>query len=524
MPIVSSKGIAQFTGSFTAREFKHLYRRTHFGLDQNTLASGSSLSLAQCITNYLKLSPEPAPPVNYYQATKADPVVPLGQTWVTAPANGDFNGLRTLSFKRWMISNCYKDTTITEKMTMFLHSFLPINTDVGDPRYLYNNYIMLRRNCLGNFKTIIKQLSIDPGMLRFLNGYLNQKNAPDENYARELMELFTLGKGYSPIYSESDIQEAAKVLTGYQVDTATATYKFTSSRHDTTNKTFSAFFNNTIITGKTGTAGETELDDVLTMIFAKDEASEYFVRRLYKFFLYYDIDATVEANVIKPLALIMRQNNYEILPVITAFFNSEHFYDGYSIGSNIKQPLDFILGYAKEMKIALPAESDVAKYYTIMGEFHSFCTLLLEDPYDPASVSGWEAFYQFPNYHENWINTDTIQKRSQLSTYMLVGYTKSGFKVVSDYLEVTKGFANPSDPNLLTEQALGYLHSIDSTAAQKAKLKNYLLFGQSDDYYWTNAWNDHISDPTNVVKKKLVTDLLLGFYKYMTDLAEYQLI
>ncbi|MFY7860820.1 MAG: hypothetical protein ACOVP5_01230, partial [Chitinophagales bacterium] len=114
MPIVSTKGIAQFTGSFTAREFKHLYRRTHFGLDQNTLASGSSLSLAQCITNYLKLSPEPAPTVNYYQAAKADPVVPLGQTWVTAPPDGDFNGVRTSSFKRWMISNCLKDKTITE--------------------------------------------------------------------------------------------------------------------------------------------------------------------------------------------------------------------------------------------------------------------------------------------------------------------------------------------------------------------------------------------------------------------------
>lgn len=524
MPIASSKGIAPYTGTFGAREFKHLYRRTHFGVSQSIISANSTKTLNQCISEYLTLSAEPSPPVNYYQSQKADPTVPYGQTWILSPMDVDFNGLRQSSFRRWLAGNCLTDNTATEKMTLFLHSFLPINSDVNDPRYIYNNYMMLRRNCFGNFKTIIKLLSIDPGMLQFLNGYLNQKNAPDENYARELMELFTLGKGYSPIYSESDIQEAAKVLTGYQIDNTTATYKFTSNRHDTSNKTFSAFFNNTVITGKTGAAGESELDDLINMIFAKDEVADYFVKKLYKFFCYYEIDSVVETNVIKPLAAMLRSNNYEILPVITALFKSEHFYDTYSVGCHIKSPADFTLGYVREMQVALPSKTDHKTYYDVLGELTNICGLLRQDLFNPPNVSGWEAYYQFPNFHENWINTDTIQNRNKISTFLLIGYTKSSFLIKADFLAVTASFKNPEDPNKLITEATEFLHSTPIIPEQVALLKGILLFGQTQDFYWTNAYNDYITNPTDASKKKIVSDLLTLFYKNIMELAEYQLI
>ena len=106
-------------------------------------------------------------------------------------------------------------------------------------------------------------------MLRYLNGYLNSNTAPDENYARELQELFTLGKENNPNYTEDDVKQAARVLTGWRIDNNTNTYFFQANRHDTGNKQFSSFFNNKIITGRSGnTAGDLELDEFLNMIFS----------------------------------------------------------------------------------------------------------------------------------------------------------------------------------------------------------------------------------------------------------------
>lgn len=530
MPIVSSKGLAPYTGSFKANELKHLYRRTHFGMSRTDFNNHSSKTLAQMLSAILVATPEPAPPLNHYEnllsdPTTKEPAIPYGMTWVnTVPTKPEINGWKIRSFKSWLLMNFLSDDTITEKMTFFLHSFLPITHDVNDPRYLYFNYKMLRANCLGNFKTLIKSVSLDPGMLVFLNGDKNQKIAPDENYARELQELFTIGKDFTPIYSEDDIKQAAKVLTGYQINTVGPTYKFTSSRHDTSDKQFSSYYGNKIITGKSGAAGETELDELIDMIFANNDVALHFCRNLYKFFVYYEIDATVEANVIVPLANMFRTGNYEILPVLQTLFNSEHFFDTDTFGSMIKSPVDYMLGQVKEMEVKLPPNTNIETQYEVYNDLNSYCALLRQEPYDPPSVSGWEAYYQAPLFHETWITTDTVANRNKLSYYLIVGYTKRGFWVGTDLIDFTKKFTNPSDPNVLIDEALAWLHTISATPELKAFLKTILLFGQSQDYYWSNIWDDHINSPTDAVKKKRVTDLLSSFYKYILELAEYHLI
>lgn len=529
MPIVSNKGLSAYTGNFSERELKHLLRRTRFGINRQQISSYNGQTLNQVLSDILKMSPEPAPPLNHYetliQPQYKEAAIPFGSTWVnTTPQFPEINFQKINSFRYWLAINYYRDTTITEKMALFLHSFIPISTDVNDPRFLYQNYKMLRANALGNFKTIIKSSLLDSGILRYLNGDVNQKNSPDENLARELQELFTLGKGFTPIYNESDVKEAAKVLTGYQIDRNTGLVKFTPTRHDTIDKTFSSFYNNTIITGKAGAAGQDELDDLVNMIFTKNEVALHFCRKLYGFFVYYDIDSTVEANVIVPLANIMRTNNYEILPVLQALFTSEHFFDTDVYGSHIKSPVDVIFGQFKEMEITLPDNSDLLKYYEVYGELFAGSFLLRQLPYEPPNVSGWEAYYQKPLMHENWITTDTIANRNKYAVILLFGYTKRTFKIQVDTIQFTKGFSNPADPNILKDDALKFLHTIPATAELKSYLKTILLFGQSQDYYWTNAWNDHINNPTDAAKKKLVSDLLFAFYKYIVELAEYQLM
>jgi len=529
MPIVSNKGIAAYNGTFGSKEIKHLLRRTQFGINRQDIVTYNGMTLNQVLSAILAMTPEPSPPLNHYESlinppTYKEPSIPLGTTWVnTTPLYPEINFHKVNSFKSWLAINYYKDNSVIEKMTLFLHSFLPISHDANDPRHLYNNYKLLRANALGNFKTLIKSCLLDSGILKYLNGDVNQKDAPDENLARELQELFTLGKGFTPIYNESDVKQVAKVLTGYTIDRTTGLVVFNPNRHDTTNKTFSVYYSNTVIAGKTGTSGKDELDDLVHMIFLKDDVALHFCRKLYGFFVYYEIDSTVEANVIVPLANIMRSNNYEILPVVQALFASDHFFDTDTYGSHIKSPLDFIFGQFKEMEIPLPSNADILQQYEVYAELFVASYVLRQSPYDPPNVSGWEAYYQKPLLHQNWITTDTISYRNKFSVYYIFGYTKRGYKIQADVINFTKGFSNPSDPNVLINDALNFLHTIPSTADLRTHLKTILLYGQAQDYYWTNAWDDHINNPTDTAKKKLVSDLLFLFYKYILELAEYQL-
>ena len=175
------------------------------------------------------------------------------------------------------------------------------------------------------------------------------------------------------------------------------------------------------------------------------------------------------------------------------------------------------------MEISLPNATDLLQQYEVYSEMFASSFVLRQLPYDPPNVSGWEAYYQKPLLHENWITTDSIAYRNKFSVYYMTGYSKRGFKIQVDTINFTKGFLNPSDPNVLIDDALSFLHTIPSNSDLKAHLKTILLYGQAQDYYWTNAWNDHINNPTDVAKKKLVNDLLFLFYKYIVELAEYQL-
>jgi len=164
-------------------------------------------------------------------------------------------------------------------MTMFLHNHFSTETDnVSNPNYIYNHHNLLRTNALGNFKSLVRSVTVDPAMLVYLNGQVNTASAPDENYGRELQELFCCGKGPDSQYTESDVKMAAKVLTGWRNDSTKFSSYFTASRHDTTSKQFSAFYQNKIITGRTGTtAGDLEINDLMDMIFLPMKLQNMFV-------------------------------------------------------------------------------------------------------------------------------------------------------------------------------------------------------------------------------------------------------
>jgi uncharacterized protein (DUF1800 family) len=292
--------------------------------------------------------PLPSPPINNYNDDKyVDPEIPTGADWTASlKYDGMSNGRRKNSFKSWWFGLMTgQDRSIREKMVLFWHNHFVTETNtVDNALFCYRYNTLLRKYALGNFKELVRAITAEPAMLRYLNGYANTKKAPDENYGRELQELFTVGKGPGSHYTESDVKAAARVLTGYTIDYKTYTASFDPNRHDQGDKQFSAFYDNHVIKGMKGKGSEAEVDELVELIFSRDEVSAFICRKLYRFFVYHTIDETTEKEVIKPLAQLFRKKKYEIAPVLEELLCSRHFFDPGNNGSMIKSPVDLTVG------------------------------------------------------------------------------------------------------------------------------------------------------------------------------------
>ncbi len=257
-----------------------------------------------------------------------------------------------------------------------------------------------------------------------------------------------------------------------------------------TTKNFSAFYNNTVIAGQSGAAGENELDQLLNMIFAQSETAKHIVRRLYMFFVYYKIDAGVESNVIEPLAQELISNNFEILPVLQTLFKSEHFYDMAHMSCHIKSPYDFAMGFIRELEAPMPAnEPDLQM---ALHKLNLFTGQMGMELHNIQQVAGWIAYYQTPGFHENWINASTLSARIDFSKQFLNGLNYGGpSNLKLDILSFVSTFTNPSDPNALVQEACTRLYSYDISQNGRDFLKSFLLAGgPGADSYWVQATFD----------------------------------
>lgn len=532
----TTSGLNPYTGPFGTNEIIHLLKRTMFGAAKVDVDYFKTKPLSQAVNELLTVAvTPPSPPVKNY-ANPVDPAdldtgVAAGTTWVNTNTNdGTVNSQRITSLKSWWTGLMINQSrTILEKMVLFWHNhFSTETTDIGRAIWCYQNNAILRKNAVGNFKQFVKDITLDTGMLRYLNGYLNTNTAPDENYGRELQELFTVGKGIdngSPPYSESDVKAAAKVLTGWTVNNTTNTSTFNSAKHDITNKQFSSFYNNTVITGRSGTAGANELDDMLNMIFATTDVSKFICRKIYRWFVYYDIDAATESNIIDPLAQIFRTNNYEIKPVLDALLKSEHFFDALNQGCQIKSPVDANISLCREFGVAFPPASDYVNAYYMWDYIRTQSSNMQQNIGDPPDVAGWKPYYQAPQFYEIWINSDTLPKRNQFTDTMAnSGFTRNGKNIKIDFIAFAKTLSNPGDPNILIDDSVTYLFRLPLSQASKNQLKtDILLSGQTQDHYWTDAWTAYTANPNDLTNATIVKNRLRDLYQYLMKLAEYQL-
>ncbi|WP_460503073.1 DUF1800 domain-containing protein, partial [Hymenobacter agri] len=520
--------LAPYTGTWGYAQAAHLLRRSLFGPTRTEILAAAGSNLTAVLNTLLTPAATPAPPVN---VSTTDTSVPIGQTWTGQAFDQNFEGVRRASLRDWWLGQQLNQTTsLTEKMTLFWHNHFVIEFgDINDARMGYEYCRLLRQHALGNVKQLAKDVTVTPAMLRYLNGNQSVVGAPNENYGRELLELFTVGKG--PLigpgnytnYTEADVQAAARVLTGWR-DQATAPVGsyFTASRHDTTTKVFSSAFGNASIAPN----GAAEYQDLINLIFQQTETARFLVRKLYRWFVYYLIDTQVETDIIQPLATILINNSFNITLVLRALLGSQHFFDALNMGCLIKSPLDFTVGLLRKMEVVFPtATANLTAQYAHWDYINSLAYVQQQTLGDPPNVAGWAAYYQTPQFHELWINAVTLPRRNQVTDlYIGTGSTRGGVKAVIDPVALAQSFpaATASDCNLLIAEFVQLMVPIALTVNQVAFLKAALLPGLPD-FEWTVEWQAFLAAPTNTAKRTAVATKLQAMLRALMGLAEYHL-
>ncbi len=515
-----ASGLQPYSGVWNEQTATHLLRRAMFGATPLQIRQAMQQGLNATLDELLQDRPAPEPPID----------ITTGRTWHDQPFNNEQNADgRYYSYLRawWIGLMITQPISLIEKMTLFWHNhFVSDRAANADARYLYRQNALFRRFALGNFKALTLEVTIDPAMLRYLNGNVNVAGRPNQNYARELFELFTIGKGpelaqgnYTN-YTEQDVAAASRVLTGwrdvgYRSTTVPIGAVFDVTRHDTGNKQFSPAFQNTVIRGRnSASAGMEELKDLLDMIFQQAETARFLVRKLYRWFVYYVIDSTVERNVIEPLAQLLRQNNYELRPVLRTLFASQHFFDAQTMGAFIKSPADFIVGMHRFFFPNNPT-GQTQLIPTVQRYISWFSTLQMNLMQHPT-VAGWDAYYQEPSYHQLWINSATLPARHSYSDAIVTATNLNRIAIV-------QALPNPSAPYQMVRDLSRHIFAVELSDEQIQDLVDNVLMPGVPYYEWTEQWNDLMRNPNDMNKRRAVDMRLQNLLRFMLRMAEYQL-
>ncbi len=390
----SSAGtLAPYAGAFDTGMGQHLQRRIGFGASADRVQELDGLTVDAAISQIVAdavARPMPEPP-HWVDAG----LPPDGSSDAVYQAYFDNNVEWGFTYSQEWILSLYEGG-LRERMTLFWSNHFVTEMDVYFfAPMMYRYLTLLRTHALGNFKQMVYDIGIDPAMLNYLNGEISYWWAPNENYARELLELFTMGqfdKFGNANYTQDDITELARALTGWGVNYFTFESSFDRGLHD--------FLRKSIF----GVEGSFDYDRVIDLIFEeRSEQIAYFVcSKMYAAFVHDEPDD----NIVQGLADIFLANDFEIAPVMEALLKSEHFYAGDFRGAKIKSPVDMMVG--------LMHETGVARF---KDDAHEVMYWMLRDMgqqlLQPPNVAGW------PGYRD-WISTATLPNRWDSSHYLYI--------------------------------------------------------------------------------------------------------
>ncbi|MVM30184.1 DUF1800 family protein [Spirosoma sp. HMF4905] len=538
-----------YTTILTAKTAAHLLRRATFGPTQSEIASFTGLTASQAVQQLItNANYSPPPPVDLDSDQPT-----AGQTYLDKPFSHDRNFDFGHYLRCWWLGLMTTQSTppsLLDKLSLFWQNhFVTTREIVGDYRFLNQYLLLLRNNALGDFRTVVTQISKEPAMLRYLNGNENVVGHPNENYARELQELFTVGAfdfAGNKNYSEDDVKAAARVLTGWEYtnyeedDSTSFTTIFTDEKHDSTDKTFSAHYNNTIISGRatslpgTTSAGDAELADLVTMLLNHPHTPRFICRKLYRWYVNPTITQTIEDEIIGPLAQLFLASNYAIQPVIVKLLTSQLFFDETNSGAIVKSPAELAIGTMRFFNQPVP---DITTEYAAFKIYFDFVYYRMQDMQlailDQSSVFGYEAYYQ-TGYSKIWINTTTIGFRYDYTDAYVLRY----LQVKPDYLMGIDvlAWATNLQPNFSDVAGTPAISCVDVLNGFTVNLFVFDLLQSQQDFLidtimmqdlprtsWLFQWNAYRTNPMDGGASYEVRSRLENLMKYMLRMAEYQI-
>ncbi len=440
------------TADWDKSSVTHLLSRTLFGYTNADLDFALSLTIDDYVDNHLL-------------ADKPEPQSP--GFWVTDSSSYD-NSVRSRELTYWWYNLMLtQGHSLQEKMVLFFHNHFVSETDVVRlPQRMYWQNKLFRENAFGNFKELTIKVATDPAMLIYLDSVRNRKEDPNENFARELLELFTIGIGN---YTENDIAEAAKALTGWEVDGLESS--FNEDRFDPSTKIFMGQSGNFIYT------------DIIDIIFNQEETAKYICRKLYKEFVHFEPDVAI----VNQMATVFRDGNYELKPVLSMLLKSALFQSSEVVGAKIKSPVEFIITQLKQFNIVNPEYEYLRDIANDIGQ-----TL-----FSPPGVAGWKG-------DKTWISTNTLPARNIFSDRIITG-SRSDVNI----LDYARSFSSSENAIQFVTDITELFLSYKLSENRNQYLLDVLLDG-AEAYDWST-------------QNENAEARLLSFFKSVCRLSEYQL-
>ena len=563
--------LTEISGVLGRKRAAHLLRRATFGPTIPEIDQFAALTATQAMALLLDDSAvNPIPPLDLL----------TGSTWVdpTGVSGPPFAGSGNSEqdqlfeyFQAWHLDVMRKaPLTLKERITWFLHTHLPARwTEINQSEAIYYQNCLYRHYAYGSFKELFKKICVDNAMLRYLDGYSNKKNSPNENFAREMFELYSIGRGEQVVegdytnYTEEDIKAATRVLTGWGLD---ETYSFIdpdtglpagkmesqlagdgttelATEHDTEDKTFSSKFGGDIIQTSsvvegfaTVEAAYTELDDMIEMIFSQQETGRFIARKLYRFFVYHFISEEVETDIIGPLAQTLIDNDFSLQELLTVLLKSEHFYDADvavvendNVGALIKSPVDIFTGLSRMFEVQYPdRETNTSAFYDDMAYVVSKLVDQGLNFYEPFEVAGYPAYHQMPGYNRNWITTYALAYRYQMGgvlMFTLDQSTERSFELdIVDWVENSGHISDPFDAEEIMDVLVNNLFAVELTQERYDYFLYTVFLDHPEDHsyalgQWTSVWNAY----DNTGNDTTVRSLLERLFSALIETPEFQI-
>lgn len=457
-------------------------------------------------------------------------------TWINPPKPPDAPGpaddfeLRPYVIA-WWANEALHDPGIGHKMAFFLHQFLAVDAESGKTGEFFDYLSLLRWGALGNFKKLVVKMVTDNCMLNYLNNDQNYAQNPNENFAREFFELFTIGRGdiagpgdYTT-FTEQDVEAAARVFSGFNhanrnantdPETNLPAGKAYPQAHDFTPKVFSPRFGGSTINASSNDAAGmvAEMNTFVDLVFLQPETAKNICRRLYRYFVTRNISQEAEDDIIVPLAATFTAANFEFKPVLEQLLQSEHFFDADDsdmqdeiIGALIKSPLELSFQAISFFDLPIPDPmSDFKKHYddffigAVQERMLTRAGMTLFYPFD---VAGYSGYYQEPDFNRQFFNSATIVQRYKLPKVLLTGThawgggsdDSIGTKLdIVAWVKDSGVISMAADSYILVEELLGYMFPETADTERLLYFLETVFLDQLPAADWTYEWENFLNN------------------------------